>query len=107
MLMHDFLEYYARNLPEYISVRQGDTMVSYHELNQASNQIADGLEKLGFDVGDRIAVLGENSPEHISVLMAASKLRAVQVPLNYRLTASELAFVISNADVKVMLGLDG
>ena len=65
MLVHHFLEYYARNTPDLPCLTLGHTTTSYGEVNTLSNQIAHGLLALGISRGQRLAILGENSLEHL------------------------------------------
>ena len=107
MLVHDYLDFYARNKPESACVLQGDTHLTYGEVNQHSNRVANGLRSLGVEHGQRVAILGENSPEHFAWFLGAGRIGAVSVPLNYRLAPAELAFVIGDAQVRVLLVLAG
>jgi acyl-CoA synthetase (AMP-forming)/AMP-acid ligase II len=107
MLIHDFLEYYARDNPDVACVTQAEISWTYAEQDNYANQLANGLLDLGVAKGDRVAIIGENSPAHYSLFFATSKIGAVAVPLNYRLAPAELAFIINDADVKVLLVLDG
>ena len=107
MLVHHYLEYYARNTPDLACITQGDATMSYGELDAAANRLAHGFLDLGVERGQRVAVLGENSIEHCVLFMAASKVGAVAVPLNYRLAPAELAFIIEDANTKALLILDG
>lgn len=107
MLVHDYLEYYARNTPDLACVTQGGVTFSYGDLEAAANRLAHGFLQLGVERGHRVAVLGENSIEHFVLFMAASKIGAVAVPLNYRLAPAELAFIIEDANTKALLVLDG
>ena len=107
MLVHHFLEYYARNTPDLPCLTLGHKTTSYGEVNTLSNQIAHGLLALGISRGERLAILGENSLEHLVLFMAASKIGAVTVSLNYRLAPAELAFIINDANSRVLVALDG
>lgn len=107
MLVHHCLEYYARNTPELPCLTENGKTSSYSEVNALSNQLAHGLLSIGVSEGQRVAILGENSLEHLLLFMAASKIGAVTVSLNYRLAPAELAFIISDAGAKVLLALDG
>lgn len=107
MLIHDFLEYYARNVPDSSCVTQSGVSRSYYEVNKRSNSLANGLIDLGVTKGQRVAILGENSPKHFEVFFAVSKIGAVAVPLNYRLAPAELSFIINDAQVKVLIVLEG
>ena len=106
MLIHHFLEYYARNIPASPCLTLADHTVSYGEVDKLSNRLANGLLSLGVIPGQRVAILGENSIEHLLLIMACSKTGAVAVSLNYRLAPAELAFILKDADTRVMLMLD-
>ena len=107
MLVHHYLEFYARNTPDLPCVSQGGRTVTYGEVDVLANRLAHGFLGLGVAAGQRVAILGENSIEHSVLFMAASKVGAVAVPLNYRLAPAELAFVIADAEVQVLLVLPG
>jgi acyl-CoA synthetase (AMP-forming)/AMP-acid ligase II len=106
MLVHHFLEYYARNIPASPCLTLGDQTVSYDEVEKRTNRLANGLLSLGVTRGQRVAILGENSLEHLLLFMACSKTGSVAVSLNYRLAPAELAFILADADTRVLLMLD-
>lgn len=107
MLVHHYLEFYARNTPEAPCFTRQDETIAYGDVNAVANQLANGFLDLGVNKSERVAILGENSVEHCFWLMAASKVGAVSVPLNYRLAPAELAFVISDSNTRVLLVLEG
>jgi len=106
MLVHNFLEYYASNLAEQPCLTIGDEVYSYGDVNKKTNQVANGLLRQGILPEQRIAVLGENSAEHLLVFMAAGKIGAVTVSLNYRLALEELAYVISDSKSHLLFVTD-
>ena len=106
MLVHHFLEYYARNTPATPCLTLGGQAVSYGEVDKLTNRLANGLLSLGVSRGQRVAILGENSLEHLLLFMACSKTGSVAVSLNYRLAPAELAFILGDADTRVLLMLD-
>ncbi|MEM1113097.1 MAG: long-chain-fatty-acid--CoA ligase [Pseudomonadota bacterium] len=106
MLLHHFLEYYARNFPDLPCVTVADQTTTYSEAEVLANKLARGLQQLGVSKGERIAILGENSIEHMLLFEAASKTGAVAVSLNYRLAPAELAFILKDSSAKVLLALD-
>ena len=73
----------------------GDSL-TYQQLNNLSNYLAQKLEDMGLQAGDRVAVLSEYRLEYIELLGAAMKLGVILVPLNYRLSSREIAFMIDN-----------
>ena len=106
MLVHHFLEYYARNFPDNPCVTQEGVTTTYGEMDRLANRLANGLLSLGIGKGERVCILGENSREHIALFEAACKVGAVTVSLNYRLAPAELAFIINDAQSRVLLMLD-
>jgi acyl-CoA synthetase (AMP-forming)/AMP-acid ligase II len=107
MLVHHFLDYYARNTPNLPCLTQDGITASYGEIAGHSRRLANGLLALGVERGQRVAILGENSSDHLVMLAAASRIGAVLVSLNYRLAPAELAYIIGDAGTRVLLALDG
>ena len=78
--------------------------LTYSALNDAANAAAMRLQsECSVKLGDRVAILAENSLEHIILLGAAQKLGFTLVPLNFRLTAAELDVVLSDSAPRVVL----
>ncbi|PLW70120.1 long-chain-fatty-acid--CoA ligase [Pseudohalioglobus lutimaris] len=103
MLVYNFLDYYARNTPDLPCLTQHGVTYSYRDVALRSLQLANGLLQLGVCHGHRVAILGENSLEHLLLAMAAGRIGAVTVSLNHRLAPAELAFIISDAETGVLL----
>jgi len=65
--------------------------MTYGELDATSSQLARALLHFGLAPGDRVATLTENRPEHVALLFACAKAGLILTPLNWRLTAPEIA----------------
>ena len=76
---------------------------SYDELNNRSNQVAHALRSLDVSHGDRVGLLLMNGTEFVETFFAVAKIGAVNVPLNWRLVADELEFILDDAGVTVLL----
>jgi len=74
-----------------------DTRATWADLNRLANKCATTISSLGVKHGDRIALLMHNSIEFAALFYGAAKLGLVVVPLNTRLTASELSFILSDS----------
>ena len=75
---------------------------TYAQINERVNQLVNVLTKLGVEKGDRIGMLHVNCNQYIETYYASAKLGAIFVPLNFRAKADELAYMIGNAEVKVL-----
>jgi acyl-CoA synthetase (AMP-forming)/AMP-acid ligase II len=104
--MPDFLTVYAQSQPDKLAVvddKPDGTVVrwTYAELEAQSNRVANLLLTLGAKPRTKILWCGPNSPEVVAVINAARKIGAIAVPLNYRLTPQEAAYVIDHSDAEI------
>ncbi|MEM7252693.1 MAG: long-chain fatty acid--CoA ligase [Pseudomonadota bacterium] len=76
---------------------------TYRSLNERANQIARAVQAKGLKKGDRVALLAMNGTEFIESFFGLAKLGIVVVPLNWRLVARELAYIINNAGAKMLI----
>jgi fatty-acyl-CoA synthase/long-chain acyl-CoA synthetase len=102
----DILSAYARSQPDKPAVIEDGpdgTVISwtYAELEDRANRIANLLLSLGAGPGTKVLWCGPNSPHVVAVISAIRKTGGVSVPLNYRLTPEEAAYVIDNSDAEV------
>jgi long-chain acyl-CoA synthetase len=81
----------------------GGSSRSFGELNDRSNRLLAGLRSLGIGPGDRIAVLTGNTPEFFEVAVAAGHGGITYVPVNSHWTASEIAYVLDDAEVAALV----
>ena len=84
---------------------EGETL-SYRDFGARIRRLASVLRKLGVNRGDRVAFLGFNHPVFLETLFAAAAIGAIFVPLNFRLTAAELDFIVNDAGVHTLLADD-
>ena len=76
---------------------------TFSELNQHINLVANALLGLGVRKGDRVALLLMNGAEFVESFFGAAKIGAVVVPLNWRLVADELEFILNDSGATVMI----
>jgi acyl-CoA synthetase (AMP-forming)/AMP-acid ligase II len=79
------------------------TIRSYAELDRNAARIAHGLKALGVEPQDRVAYLGKNTLAYFEFFLGAVKARAVTIPVNWRLAAPEVAYILANARPKLIL----
>ena len=71
--------------------------LTFAELNERCNRIANAFLDAGVRKGERVALLLMNSPEFVEAYFALAKIGAVVVPLNWRLVADELEFILKDS----------
>nr|PZM96983.1 MAG: p-hydroxycinnamoyl-CoA synthetase [Actinomycetota bacterium] len=89
--------------PHTLAVICGDVTLTYGDLADAVDRTAGALASMGVRKGDRVAMLGENSPEFIQVMFACFHLGAVYVPINTRLAPPEVQHVLDDSGAKVLV----
>ena len=76
---------------------------TYAELNERANRLANWLRRLGVEEGDRVSILAQNSVVYIDLLFGLAKLGAIFAPLNWRLTARELSYIVNDCEPRVLI----
>lgn len=76
---------------------------SFSDLNSRCNRIANSLLALGVKPGDRVATLLKNGIEFVESYFAAAKIGAILVPVNWRLVAPEIAYILNDAGATTVL----
>jgi O-succinylbenzoate-CoA ligase len=71
--------------------------LTYRELNERANRLANALLAAGIRKGERVGLLLMNSAEFMESYFALAKIGAVVVPLNWRLVADELEFILKDS----------
>jgi 3-oxocholest-4-en-26-oate---CoA ligase len=95
----DLWEAVADHVPDRIALRCGAQCRTYAQLEERSNRLAHWYLEQGVKTGDRIGLYLQNCVEHVEAMLAAYKVRAVPVNINYRYTAGELAHLFNDADL--------
>jgi fatty-acyl-CoA synthase len=85
----------------------GERRFSYADFDRVADAVAASLERRGIGPGDRVALLSRNCWEFAALAWGSARLGAVLVPLNFMLTAAEVAFPLQDAEVSaVFAGAD-
>ena len=95
----DLFEGVADAVPEREALVCGKRRLTYRELDGRANRLAHYLAGEGIGRGDHIGLYLHNCTEYIEASLAAYKLRAVPVNINYRYIEAELAYLFDNADL--------
>ncbi len=89
--------------PRAIAVAADDVRLTASEVAARAQRAARALHGLGARRGDRVGILMPNCPAFVDVLLGATMLGAVVVPINARYRATELAYVVADAGLSVLV----
>ncbi len=96
MNIGDWIRKWSHLSPEKAAIIDDGRKISYKELNQRSNQVANLLLQRDVHKGDRVAVLLYNCHEYVAIYCALAKIGAILVPLNWRMAAPELSYILED-----------
>lgn len=103
MNMGEILAVNAKKYPEKIALKDIRTSRTFPELDIRTNKIANAFLDMGVEEGDKIAVLLNNSVEFMEIYMAAAKMGAIIVPVNFRLIDKEIRYIVANSDATAFI----
>ncbi|WP_299014252.1 long-chain fatty acid--CoA ligase [uncultured Photobacterium sp.] len=104
----------ATNLERNATFRRNDTAIifhdqtiSYRELNEMVNRVANQLVKLGIKPDEKVAISCPNTPAFVIGYYAIQKIGAVTVPLNVMLKGPEVAYHLDDSDAVALICFQG
>ncbi len=93
---------HARGRGDRPMITYGERVITWSEMDARSSRVAQGLLAAGLAEQTRVAILDKNGPEYFEVLFGGGKANVVNVAVNWRLTAAEMAYVINDAEAKIL-----
>ena len=114
MLIQDTLERTARLFPEkegmifttpsptLLKGGKGGLRFTYRQLQDRVLSLAVALNRLGIKKGDRVAALMDNSNRYFEFFFASFQIGAIAVPINHRLSVSEIEFILRDSGASVL-----
>jgi long-chain acyl-CoA synthetase len=75
--------------------------ISYADLDRAASAVARALRAHGLATGERVAIIGENSGDFLAAFFGIQRAGLVAVPVNHRLPAATIAFVLGDCDARL------
>jgi fatty-acyl-CoA synthase len=92
----------ARTPDKAITVFEGET-TTYGEMATRAAALAGGLSERGVSRGDVVALLSYNCPEFLETVFAANYLGAVAMPINWRLAAPEVRYILEHSGARALV----
>jgi fatty-acyl-CoA synthase len=99
----DLFECVATRVPARPAVVWGDTRLTFGQLDERATRLAHGLASMGVGPAGHVGVLTYSRPEYLETMVAAFKIGAVPINVNYRYVADELAYLFENADLVALV----
>ncbi|MGH3435657.1 MAG: acyl-CoA synthetase [Sciscionella sp.] len=99
----DLIEHAVDAVPDRTALVCGDRKVTFAQLDERANRLAHHLARNGVREGSHIGVYAGNSIETVEAMIAAYKIRAVAVNVNYRYVHGELRYLFGNADLVALV----
>ena len=102
---YDWTAYHANVRAHKVAIVDLDNQheTTYGELDARAAQLADWMQQQGLGKGDRVAVLAPNCTETFEAQFACSKIGAICLPLNWRLTVAELEYILNDATPSLLI----
>ncbi|MDH6243465.1 fatty-acyl-CoA synthase [Mycobacterium sp. OTB74] len=89
--------------PEATALRYVGRTTTWAELDRRVTALAGALSRRGVGFGDRVLLLMLNRSEYVEGFLAVNLLGAIAVPVNFRMTPPEIAFLVADCDPKVII----
>ncbi|MEH7252489.1 AMP-binding protein, partial [Neobacillus niacini] len=88
----------ARKFPEVLAIECEGRSYTYRQFNEEVNRLANGFLQDGVKKGEKIALMMKNSDHYVFTFFAIAKIGAVVVPINFRLTSSEVHYILQQSE---------
>lgn len=99
----DLFERVADTIPEREALVCGERRLSYAALDERATRLAHALAARGIGAGDHVGLHLYNSTEYLEGMLAALKIRAVPINVNYRYVADELRYLFNDAELRCVI----
>ena len=99
----DLFEAVADAIPDRVALVCGEQRLTYRELDERATRLAHFFLDHGIGPGDHIGTYLYNGTEYVTAMLAAFKISAVPINVNYRYVEEELAYLFANADLRAVV----
>ena len=103
----DVVREHAKQQGDIIAFTYDNEEISFAELDEGADRVANGLAALGVTPGERVAFLGKNHPLYFEAFLGAARIGAVMTPVNWRLAPPEVAYILGNCEARVVFVGEG
>src|SRR5712675_1787243 len=101
--LSSFIAFHARRTPDRCALKYCGEDISYAEFDGRIGRVGGWLASRGIGAGDVVAVLMKNSAAFLELVFATSNIGAVFLPINYRLSADEVSYIVGNSGARILI----
>jgi len=101
--LSSFIAFHARRTPDRAALKYRGEDISYAAFDARIRHVGGWLISRGVKPGDVVAVLMKNSAAFLELVFAASHIGAVFLPINYRLSADEVGYIVDNSGARLLI----
>lgn len=106
LTLADAVAAHARTTPAKLAVRDSRRSLSFAQWDVRARRLANGLRGLGLEKGDRVALLAYNCAEWMELYAGLAAAGLVAVPINFRLTPPEIAYIVQHSEARAVVAQD-
>jgi fatty-acyl-CoA synthase len=99
----DMIRRSAYHYPDKAAVIYKDKTLTYAQLEEECNRVANALRDLGIQKYDRVAILAHNTIHHVLIWMACCKIGAIYLAINYLLRGKDISYCINHSESKAFI----
>jgi fatty-acyl-CoA synthase len=99
----DAVAAHARLTPQAIGARDSRRALTFAQWHERATRLGNGLLAMGLNKGDRVALLAYNCIEWMELYVGLAHVGLVAVPINFRLTAGEMAYIAGHAEARALI----
>src|SRR5262245_24337 len=101
--LSSFIAFHAKRTPERAALKYRGEEISFATFDERIHKAGGWLAARGIGRGDVVAVLMKNSAAFLELVFAASHIGAVFLPINYRLSADEVGYIVGNSGARLLI----
>jgi fatty-acyl-CoA synthase len=106
LTLADAVATHARLTPHKLALRDSHRSLTFAQWHERATRLANGLLGIGLKKGDRVALLAYNRSEWMEIYAALAAAGLVAVPINFRLTAPEIAYIAQHSEARAFIAQD-
>ena len=101
--LSSFIAYHARRTPQRCALKYRGQEISYAAFDARIRHVGAWLVSRGIGADDVVAVLMKNSAAFLDIAFATSHIGAIFLPINFRLSADEVAYIVGNSGARILI----